>query len=129
MAASDVGASANPAITETLAKLGTDPKTGLNPGKLQEPLLWFLGERTLDRLLSAWPGKQRLLQRSRTRPASIARQPRDTDFVAESSLSEERRRDDVSRGSATIPYIAGAASRSRCDQAPGSRQESGRMFR
>jgi H+-transporting ATPase len=38
MAASDVGGFANPTIAEILAKLGTDPKTGLNPGQLQERL-------------------------------------------------------------------------------------------
>ncbi len=36
MAASDAGGSANPTIAEILTKLGTDPKTGLNPGQLQE---------------------------------------------------------------------------------------------
>jgi H+-transporting ATPase len=38
MSASDVAASASPAIAEILSKLGTDPKTGLNPGQLQERL-------------------------------------------------------------------------------------------
>jgi magnesium-transporting ATPase (P-type) len=38
MAASDVRESANPAIAEIPTKLGTDPKTGLNPGQLQERL-------------------------------------------------------------------------------------------
>jgi H+-transporting ATPase len=38
MAASDVGGSANPTIAEILTKLGTDPKTGLNPDQLQEHL-------------------------------------------------------------------------------------------
>src|SRR6266536_4512025 len=36
MAVSDVGGSANPTVAEILIKLGTDPKTGLNPGQLQE---------------------------------------------------------------------------------------------
>jgi hypothetical protein len=44
MAASDVGGSANPTIAEILTKFGTDPKTGLNPGQLQErispPMAW-----------------------------------------------------------------------------------------
>src|SRR6266542_6477338 len=38
MAVSDVGGSANPTVAEILIKLGTDPKTGLNPGQLQERL-------------------------------------------------------------------------------------------
>jgi len=38
MPASDAGGSANPTIAEILTKLGTDPKTGLNPGQLQERL-------------------------------------------------------------------------------------------
>jgi hypothetical protein len=35
MAASDVGGSANPTIAEILTKLGTDPKTGLNPANFR----------------------------------------------------------------------------------------------
>jgi len=38
MSASDVAGSASPTVAEILAKLGTDPKTGLNPGQLQERL-------------------------------------------------------------------------------------------
>lgn len=38
MSASDVAGSANPTITEILAKLRTDPKTGLNPDQVQERL-------------------------------------------------------------------------------------------
>src|SRR5919109_237787 len=38
MSGSDLTASASPTISEILAKLGTDPKTGLNPGQLQERL-------------------------------------------------------------------------------------------
>jgi H+-transporting ATPase len=36
MAAPDVGGPASPTIAEILTKLGTDPKTGLNPSALQE---------------------------------------------------------------------------------------------
>ena len=36
MAAPDVGGPASPTIAEILTKLGTDPKTGLNPSELQE---------------------------------------------------------------------------------------------
>jgi hypothetical protein len=36
--ASDLAGSASPTIAEILAKLGTDPKTGLNPSQLQERL-------------------------------------------------------------------------------------------
>jgi hypothetical protein len=35
MSASDVAGSANPTIAEILAKLETDPKTGLNPDQAQ----------------------------------------------------------------------------------------------
>src|SRR5437773_11316871 len=38
MSASDLGGSGNPTIAQILAKLGTDPKTGLNPSQLQERL-------------------------------------------------------------------------------------------
>ena len=38
MPASDLTGSASPTIVEMLAKLGTDPKTGLNPVQLQERL-------------------------------------------------------------------------------------------
>jgi hypothetical protein len=38
LSASDLAGSASPTIAEILAKLGTDPKTGLNPGQLQERL-------------------------------------------------------------------------------------------
>jgi H+-transporting ATPase len=38
MPTSEVTGSAGPAIAEVLAKLGTDPKTGLNPAQLQERL-------------------------------------------------------------------------------------------
>src|SRR5919201_1973988 len=38
MSASESAGSASPTITEILAKLGTDPKTGLKPGQLQERL-------------------------------------------------------------------------------------------
>ena len=38
MSAPDVAGSATPTISELLTKLGTDPKTGLNPGQLQERL-------------------------------------------------------------------------------------------
>jgi H+-transporting ATPase len=38
MSVSDLGGSASPAVAEILAKLGTDPKTGLNSVQLQECL-------------------------------------------------------------------------------------------
>jgi Cation transport ATPase len=38
MPASDLTGSASPTIAEMLAKLGTDPKTGLNPAQVQERL-------------------------------------------------------------------------------------------
>ena len=38
MSASDVAGFASPNVAEILAKLGTDPKTGLNAGQLQERL-------------------------------------------------------------------------------------------
>ncbi|HEU5247365.1 MAG TPA: plasma-membrane proton-efflux P-type ATPase [Candidatus Udaeobacter sp.] len=38
MSASDVAGSASPSVAEILTKLDTDPKTGLNPGQLQERL-------------------------------------------------------------------------------------------
>src|SRR5882672_4878332 len=38
MSASDVAGSASSTVAEILAKLGTDPRTGLNPGQLQERL-------------------------------------------------------------------------------------------
>jgi hypothetical protein len=38
MAASDVAGAPSPTIAEILAKLETDPKTGLNPAQLQERL-------------------------------------------------------------------------------------------
>jgi magnesium-transporting ATPase (P-type) len=38
MPASDLAGSASSTIAEILAKLGTDPKTGLNPAQLQERL-------------------------------------------------------------------------------------------
>src|SRR6266496_2540096 len=38
MAASDVGGPASPNVAEILTKLGTEPRTGLNPGRLQERL-------------------------------------------------------------------------------------------
>jgi Cation transporter/ATPase, N-terminus len=41
MSASDVAGSASPTVAEILAKLGTDRKTGLNPGQLQERLNKF----------------------------------------------------------------------------------------
>ena len=36
MAGSNAGGSASPTVAEILTKLGTDPKTGLNSGQLQE---------------------------------------------------------------------------------------------
>ncbi len=38
MSVSDLGGSASPAVAEILAKLGTDPKTGLNSVQLQKRL-------------------------------------------------------------------------------------------
>ena len=38
MSGSDVAGLASPNVAEILAKLGTDPKTGLNAGQLQERL-------------------------------------------------------------------------------------------
>jgi H+-transporting ATPase len=38
MSAFDAAGPASPTVAEILAKLGTDPKTGLNPGQLQERL-------------------------------------------------------------------------------------------
>jgi magnesium-transporting ATPase (P-type) len=38
MSASDLAESAGPTVAEILAKLGTDSKTGLNSGELQERL-------------------------------------------------------------------------------------------